>query len=299
MIDKSNDKIKKQIKNWWSNHSQDYVDPGKKDHTGVKKNLSDGELTKFLNDNDKNFYEDAYFAQKYGSELFSNLIPKNIKNKKILEIGCGLGSHSEIFAKKKAKLTSIDLAPTSIEITKKRLELKKLKGNIIEADAEKLPFPDNYFDIIWSWGVIHHSPNTKQCAREITRVLSKQGKLYIMLYNKNSLYNWINVILRYGVLKRQLLKMSIQDLHNRYTDGKSDLGAPLSKYFTRDQIKNYLFPKLRIVSQHAYEKKHAFSFWVPPKFRRKFEKLIPDFIYTFLWSRLGFLLFTIAEKNEK
>ena len=56
--------------------------------------------------------------------------------------------YSEIFAKKKAKLTSIDLAPTSIEITKKRLELKKLKGNIIEADAEKLPFPDNYFDII-------------------------------------------------------------------------------------------------------------------------------------------------------
>ena len=79
-----------------------------------------------------------------------------------------------------------------------------------------------------------------------------------MLYNKNSLYNWINVILRYGVLKRQLLKMSIQDLHNRYTDGKSDLGAPLSKYFTRDQIKNYLFPKLRIVSQHAYEKKTRF-----------------------------------------
>ena len=46
------------------------------------------------------------------------------------------------------------------------------------------------------------------------------------------------------------------------------------------------------------KKKHAFSFWVPPKFRRKFEKLIPDFIYTFLWSRLGFLLFTIAEKTR-
>ena len=46
------------------------MDPGKKDHTGVKKNLSDGELTKFLNDNDKNFYEDAYFAQKYEVNYF-------------------------------------------------------------------------------------------------------------------------------------------------------------------------------------------------------------------------------------
>ena len=48
------------------------------------------------------------------------------------------------------------------------------------------PFPNNYFDIVWSWGVIHHSPNTKKCAEEITRVLAKNGILYIMLYNKNS-----------------------------------------------------------------------------------------------------------------
>ena len=85
MIDKSNDKLKKQIKIggltihkiMWIQEKRSYRS---------KKKLSDGELTKFLNDNE-NFYEDAYFAQKYGSELFSNLIPKNIKNKKILEIG--------------------------------------------------------------------------------------------------------------------------------------------------------------------------------------------------------------------
>ena len=118
-----------------------------------------------------------------------------------------------------------------------------------------------------------------------------------MLYNKNSLYNWINVILRYGVLRGKLFKMSFQDLKNRYTDGKLDKGAPLSKYYTRKEIRNNLFPDLQIISQNCYEQKHAVSFWVPKNFRRKFENIIPNNIYTFLWKRLGFLLFTIAKKQ--
>ena len=70
-----------------------------------------------------------------------------------------------------------------------------------------------------------------------------------MLYNKNSLYNWINVILRYGVLRGKLFKMSFQDLKNRYTDGKLDKGAPLSKYYTRKEIRNNLFPDLQVFTK--------------------------------------------------
>ena len=103
---------------------------------------------------------------------------------------------------------------------------------------------------------------------EIERVLAKRGKLYIMLYNKNSMYNWINVIFRYGILKGKLLSMSIQDLHNRYTDGKSDNGAPLSKYYTRKQIKENLFPNLNIISQTCFEKKHVFSFGFQPLLKK-------------------------------
>ena len=77
-------------------------------------------------------------------------MPINVKNKKVLEIGCGLGAHTQVLAQKKAKLTSIDLAPTSIKVTKKRLELKNLKADVFECDAEKLPFPDDHFDIVWS-----------------------------------------------------------------------------------------------------------------------------------------------------
>ena len=118
-----------------------------------------------------------------------------------------------------------------------------------------------------------------------------------MLYNRNSMYNWINVIFRYGILQGKLFKMSIQELHNRYTDGKKKSGAPLSKYFTRNEVKNYLFPNFQILTQKCFEKKHVFSFWVPAKFRRSFEKIIPNSFHTLLWARLGFLLFTVAKKR--
>ena len=107
----------------------------------------------------------------------------------------------------------------------------------------------------------------------------------------------MNVIFRYGVLRGKLLKMSIQDLHNRYTDGKSDKGAPLSKYYTAKQIRQNLFPNFKIISQKTMEQKHVFSFWVPKTYRRKFESLINNKFHSFIWSKFGFLIFTIAQKK--
>jgi ubiquinone/menaquinone biosynthesis C-methylase UbiE len=297
-IETSDEDLKQTSKEWWSNHSQDYVDPGEVDHLGISEVIEDSELLILLDKFDKNFMCDGYFAQSRGAALFSNLLPKNISGKKVLEIGCGLGAHTEALCLLGAEVTSIDLAPTSIKVTKRRLSLKGLSANVIEVDAENLPFEDSYFDYVWSWGVIHHSPNTIQCAREIARVLKPGGGLGIMLYNRNSLYNWINVVFRYGILRGKLISMSMQDLHNRYTDGKALSGAPLSKYYTARQIREVLFPGFEIFQQIAFEQKRAFSFFIPARFRRSFERLIPDFLYTFIWAKMGFLLFTQAKKNN-
>jgi len=291
------DKLKLKSKEWWSNHSQDYVNPGEIDHLGVPDNISDVELEKYLNMIDHNFKLDAYFAQSKDMPLFSNLFPNNLKNKKILEIGCGLGAHTEQLCKYGAKVTSIDISPKSIEITKRRLSLRNLKAEVIEADAENLPFSDNYFDYVWSWGVIHHTPNTIKCAQEIERVLKSGGVLSIMLYNRNSFYNWFNVIFRYGILKGKLLTMSLQDLKNRYTDGKALNGSPLAKYYSHSDVRNILFPNLIIDKQIAFEQKNAVSFFIPKKYKRKFESIIPDKLYMKFWSKFGFLLFSIAKKK--
>ncbi len=292
-----NEILKKASKNWWSNHSQDYVDPGEIDHLGIPEDISDDELLALLDNCDKNFARDGYFAQKKNNSLFSGLLPRGLAGKKVLEIGCGLGAHTEALCRLNAVVTSIDLAPMSVKITQRRLVLKGLSAKVIEADAEHLPFDDNNFDYVWSWGVIHHSPNTVQCAREITRVLKPGGEIVIMLYHRNSFYNWFNVIVRYGVLQGKLASMSMQELHNRYTDGKSLEGAPLSKYYTAREIDEELFPEFDIFRQITFEQKRAFSFFVPPRYRRRFEEIIPDSFYTWLWSRFGFLIFTEGRKK--
>ena len=294
-----NEDLKNQSKSWWSNFSQDYVSPGEHDHLGVPEYQNSESLTKYLDYIDKNFMEDGYFAQGRGEPMFSKLIPANLEGKKVLEIGCGLGAHTEMLCKSGANVTSIDLAPQSIITTSKRLELKGLNANVFEADAENLPFDDEEFDLVWSWGVIHHSPSTEKCAHEIERVLKNDGELRIMLYHTNSMYNWVNVILRYGIFQAKLLTMSIQELHNRYTDGKKDDGAPLSKYYSRKEIKNTLFPNLNITYQITYEQKAVISRFFPKKYRRKVESLIPDSLYTFIWSYFGFLIFTVAKKTKR
>lgn len=299
-VEKRDEALKVRSREWWSQHSQDYVDAGEVSHTGVKLDMSDDELLHYLERIDRSFAQDAYFAQKRGKPLFSGLMPvDDFASKRVLEIGCGLGAHSEMLCRAGAELTAIDLSPTSVEVTRRRLSLKGLSARVQESDAENLPFADESFDYVWSWGVIHHSPDTLACAREITRVLRPGGRLGVMVYNRNSMYNWINVVFRYGVLRGQIFRVSLQDLHNRYTDGKRLGGAPLSKYFTRREIRSTLFPTLRIERQVAFEQKKAVSFVVPALWRRRFEARIPDGLYTFFWTRFGFLIFTEARKPIK
>lgn len=296
-VELTNNKLKQDSKEWWSRHSQDYVDPGEVDHLGIREDIGNQELIALLDKFDRNFLRDGYFAQTRGDTLFSGLLPKSLSGKKVLEIGCGLGAHTEALCRLGAHVTSIDLAPMSVKITQRRVSLKGLNAEVMEADAENLPFANGHFDYVWSWGVIHHSPNTLKCSHEIERVLKSGGGLGIMLYNRSSLYNWINVIFRYGILRAKLLSMSMQDLHNRYTDGKALDGAPLSKYYTAREIREKLFPEFTIVRQVAFEQKRAFSFIFPARYRRRIEELIPDNLYTNLWGKLGFLLFTEGQKK--
>jgi len=69
--------------------------------------------------------------------------------------------HTECLARAGALLTSIDISETSIEATRRRLQLKRLAAEIRRMDAQVLEFPDVYFDFVWFWGVVHHSAMTR------------------------------------------------------------------------------------------------------------------------------------------
>jgi ubiquinone/menaquinone biosynthesis C-methylase UbiE len=124
---------------------------------------------------------------------------------KVLEIGCGLGTDGAQFAKAGADYTGVDLTDAAVELARRRFELFNLTGKFQTADAEQLNFPDESFDLVYSHGVLHHTPDTAKAIREIHRVLRPGGRAIVMLYHRNS-YNYrvnISLLRRAGA---QLLK---------------------------------------------------------------------------------------------
>ena len=120
---------------------------------------------------------------------------------RVLEIGCGLGTDGAQFAKAGADYTGIDLTEAAIELARKRFELSGLPGTFQTGDAEKLGFPDNNFDLVYSHGVLHHTPDIQSAIKEIHRVLRPGGRAKVMLYHRNS-YNYrinISLLRRAGV----------------------------------------------------------------------------------------------------
>lgn len=167
---------------------------------------------------------------------FDKLFPyQEYVGKKVLELGCGLGTMLMNWAKNGAECTAIDLNPTSILQTKKRFELLKLNGNISLQDANCLPFPDNSFDYVYSWGVLHHSPNLKQSIHELFRVLKPGGGFGIMLYNRHSFYQWYMTHFVEGFLHNESAYLSDLELSSRYGDGHKEEGNPYTWPITQKE----------------------------------------------------------------
>jgi ubiquinone/menaquinone biosynthesis C-methylase UbiE len=108
------------------------------------------------------------------------------RGKRVLEVGVGLGTDFVRFARAGAEATGVDLTEAAAELVRKRLELEGLDGDVRAADAESLPFEDGSFDLVYSWGVLHHTPGTRRALDEVRRVLAPEGEARIMLYSRRS-----------------------------------------------------------------------------------------------------------------
>ena len=148
---------------------------------------------------------------------------------RVLEVGVGMGADYLEWLKAGAQATGVDLSSASVEQAKRRCEMAGYAPDLRVSDAEHLPFPDNTFDILYSYGVMHHSPDTPQCIREARRVLKSGGALRIMIYHHPSLTGFM-LWLRYGWLRDKTLRQAIHD----------HLESPGTKSYTQEEARAML-----------------------------------------------------------
>jgi ubiquinone/menaquinone biosynthesis C-methylase UbiE len=126
---------------------------------------------------------------RYNVEAFIHAVAQFTRyhGKKILEIGVGAGTDHLQWVRAGAECYGVDLTDAAIKTTKARLAIYGFKSNLQCLNAEILPFPDESFDLVYSWGVIHHSEHPERIIREIRRVLRPGGDFTGMMYNRHSL----------------------------------------------------------------------------------------------------------------
>jgi len=195
---------------------------------------------------------DAYLAQarrRYALEPYIEQFAEfdSAKGKRVLEIGVGLGADHQRFAEAGAELSGIDLTPRAIEHTRRRLLALGLDSNLSVGDAENLEFGDSRFDIVYSWGVLHHSPDTPKAILEVWRVLRPGGIARIMIYHKWSLVGYM-LWLRYALMRFRPWT-SLADVYSTY------LESPGTRAYTvreaREMFATFKSADVRIVLTHG------------------------------------------------
>lgn len=160
----------------------------------------------------------------------------------VLEIGLGLGADHQRFAEAGSRLHGVDLTKRAIDHTKKRLELFGLRSDLQIGDAENLAFGNGEFDVVYSWGVLHHSPNTQKAIQEVHRVLRSGGTAKIMIYHKWSFVGFM-LWMRYALLRLHPFT-SLSEVYSKY------LESPGTKAYSVSEARR-LFQQFRSVDIHT------------------------------------------------
>jgi SAM-dependent methyltransferase len=135
---------------------------------------------------------------------------------RLLEIGVGLGADHQRYAQAGARLSGIDLTERAVALTRRRLELFGLDSTLSIGDAEHLAFASGQFDSVYSWGVLHHSPDTARAVAEVHRVLRAGGVARVMIYHKWSLVGYM-LWVRYALLRLRPWK-SLRQVYAQYLE---------------------------------------------------------------------------------
>lgn len=196
------------------------------------------------------------------------------KGKRVLEVGCGIGTDAVNFARAGADYTGLDLSTVSLDLARKRFDVFGLKGRFIQGNGEKLDriVEAASFDLVYSFGVIHHTPNPTAIIASIRKAVSPDGEVRIMLYNRNS---WKAAMIDAG-----------------YDQPEAQSGCPIAFTYSDDEVKELMegFAVVSITNDHIFpyvhEKYVKYEYEVQPWFRAMPEGMFKAVEHAFGWQKL-------------
>jgi ubiquinone/menaquinone biosynthesis C-methylase UbiE len=166
-------------------------------------------------------------------EIFSFAQFTRYYGKMLLEVGVGSGTDFLQWVRAGARAYGVDLTPEAIEHVRHRLAIYNLRAEETRtASCESLPYDEATFDIVYGWGVLHHTPNTQKAIEEIVRVTRLGGTCRLMLYHRRSLvalYVWI----KFALLRLRPWKSVRQCFYD-------DVESPGTKAFTAPEVRRLL-----------------------------------------------------------
>jgi ubiquinone/menaquinone biosynthesis C-methylase UbiE len=181
---------------------------------------------------------EAYRYGEYAPWMAGTMEFAGHGGERVLEIGGGMGTDLAQFARQGAIVTDLDLSSGHLELAKENFRLRGLQGEFVLHDAEALVFDDDTFDVVYSNGVLHHTPNTRHVVREIHRVLKAGGQAIVMMYAENSLHYWRNLVWAIGLKEGQLNAWSMGEIMSRSVERSDNAGArPLVKVYTKQRLR--------------------------------------------------------------
>jgi ubiquinone/menaquinone biosynthesis C-methylase UbiE len=213
------------------------------------------------------------------------------RGKEVLEIGCGIGTDSVNFVRNGANLTIVELSSESLAITKKRLELEGLHANLVNGNAEELDQllpPDKQFDLIYSFGVIHHTPAPERVVRAIAERLQPNGELRLMMYARHS---WKVFWIYSRYLWRE--PWNHRRLVAKYSE--AEIGSPVSYIYSRREVRALLhgFEIVSMTKDHIFP--YRIADYVQYRYVRNwYFRWMPNSWFRWLERRLGWHLLIVA-----
>lgn len=186
-------------------------------------------------------YFDAIRTSRYEvtDPWMKEVIPFELgRGKKVLEIGHGIGSDLLSFSEAGAEVYGIDITERHHILAEKNFITHNRKATLKTCDASKISFPDEHFDIVYSHGVLHHTPDTIRCIGEAYRVLKNGGILILSLYYRYSAFHMFSKILWNGLLNWKLFSLGYDGLMATVENGADGVKIkPLVKTYSKRQLK--------------------------------------------------------------